>query len=208
MEVPRRSFVLILPILACLALPAKGAVIIGNLPAPNNDFSGQFGPGSGNRKQALSFTMAAGDPVPLGLVRLPLVCMTCPLVMDVTIQGDNGGEPNGTVLAMLTGPATVDGFGIFEFASTVRMDLQPGTTYWLVVDGDTRGNWFANSVGFLPTSEFGVSFGSQLTYYLGSWQLATANPDFVFNFEVTTDVFIFVDGFESDGTGRWSEVVP
>jgi len=180
-------------------------VIMGNLPAVNSDFNAQFGPEAGDQKHAISFTMPVGDPVPLDTVRLDLVCISCPTVMDITVRGDNNGEPDPTVQATLVGPAINSG-GTFEFAPDAPFDLQPGTTYWIVVDGTPHGLWLANSVGNYPTSDIGATFGTQLSYYLGSWDPSVSNPDFVFNFEVTTG--IFTDGFESGDTTLWSVSIP
>ena len=188
--------------ISLLTVPLSSAnVIMGNLPAVNSDFNGQFGPEAGDRKHAISFTMPAGDPVPLGTVRLDLSCIVCPTVTNITVRGDNSGEPDPTIQATLVGPA-INSSGILEFAPDAPFDLQPGTTYWIVVDGSPRGLWRANSAGNYPTSDIGATFGAQLEYYSGSWDPTTSNPDFVFNFEVTTE--IFTDGFESGSTSAWS----
>jgi hypothetical protein len=203
-----RGLVLCLSIvtICMLTVPlSRATVIMGNLPAVNSDFNAQFGPEAGDRKHAISFTMPAGDPVPLGTVRLDLACLICPTVTDITVRGDNNGEPDPTIQATLVGPA-INSAGILEFAPDAPLDLQPGTTYWIVVDGAPRGFWLANSVGNYPTSDIGATFGAQLSYYLGSWDPSTSNPDFVFNFEVTTE--IFADGFESGDTTAWSSAVP
>jgi hypothetical protein len=192
----------ILVTICVLSAPLASAnVIMGNLPAVNSEFNGQFGPEAGDRKHAISFTMPAGDPVPLGTVRLDLGCIVCPTVTNITVRGDNAGEPDPTIQVTLAGPA-INGTGILEFAPNTPFHLQPGTTYWIVVDGEPRGLWRANSAGNYPTSDIGAVFGAQLEYSLGAWAPTTTNPDFVFNFEVTTE--IFTDGFESGDTTAWS----
>ena len=208
MKMTRRSVFRVTIVTICLlAVPLSHAtVIMGNLPAVNSQFNAQFGPEAGDQKHAVSFTMPAGDPVPLDKVRLDLFCVTCPTVMDITVRGDNNGEPDPTIQATLAGPA-INSAGILEFAPDAPFDLQPSTTYWIVVDGAPHGFWLANSAGDYPTSEIGATFGTQLSYYLGSWDPTTSNPDFVFNFEVTAGL-IFTDGFESGDTLAWSNSVP
>ncbi len=170
---------------------------MGNLPPPNSSFSAQFGTNINNQRQAVSFSMPIGVSAALEAVMLDLACFECPLDVFVTIQGDNAGEPDGVEQALLLGAMPVTSPGTFTFETASFFRFQPSTTYWIVVAGSTHGQWKANSVGELPTSDLGASFGDQLTFFGGGWSAVSANPDFVFNFAVEADDGdIFRNGFE------------
>jgi hypothetical protein len=177
-------------VVAGFGMQANAAVILGNLPAANDDQAALMHPG---RIKAFAFTMGA-DAYKLDSVvlRLSLYSFGTPLIQ--ILDDDGGSNPGSTVLASFTKPGSQGVvLATYTFTPTSSLILNGSTKYWLYVSA-SEGAYYVHAaspsiapagVATLTGNRFSDDFGSNFT-----------------------DQGTYVDSFQINGTLQTPPVVP
>ncbi len=177
------------------ATPVSSAQIVSNLTETYNFGAGLFGV----YIQASSFTMA-GQSRTLGGVTLALQ-VNSPGTVSAAIFSDGGGLP-GSLLEDL-GPQSIGSGGQYNrgFPANGTTQLQPNTTYWLLVEqtGGTSIQW-ASTYSTTETSAGGETIGNDM-YYRNfgetTWTAIETGP----GFPTDTGLFAVHDTTDTDFDG-------
>ena len=156
---------------------AFAAILIGNLPQPNDGDGTQISAANPENQKALSFTVS-NAPFDVSSIDLRLSGYRTSSgdVASVGIYGDNGGTPGSLIGSIFNSPASASGnVGTFSFSGSAT--LEPNTRYWLVVDA-TAGDYYWRGASPAVAPSGAATFGS---YLLSTDNGATYVPSDVAN---------------------------
>ncbi len=141
-------------------------VAFGNLGGSGTDALGGLSAdliesGTGGTQIAMSFVTGSTGPWQLSGLRLGIGSPTNNPVPFALITPDDAGNPlMSTVAALFYIPGELNSVtttGFYDFTLAFGAELQPSTTYWLVVGDDSPTSssfgWYDNAAGVFPTAQ-------------------------------------------------------